>query len=160
MKKIVLTMIAAVAMSFNAMAQEQAQNEQRREFNPEEMAKNRTEEAVKKYGLNEEQAVKLLDLNKRFSDKMRPMRNMRQGRPNGGNRERRMERPDSVRREAGQRPDMRGRMEEMRKVQDEYNKELKTILTEEQYQAYEKDEQARRQRFGGQRGQRPPMQRQ
>ena len=55
---------------------------------------------------------------------------------------------------------MRGRMEEMRKVQDEYNKELKTILTEEQYQAYEKDEQARRQRFGGQRGQRPPMQRQ
>lgn len=158
MKKIVLTMIAAVAMSFNAMAQEQ-NDQQRREFNPEEMAKNRTEAAVKKYGLNEEQAAKLLDLNKRFSDKMRPMRNMRQGRPNG-NRERRMERPDSVRREAGQRPDMRGRMEEMRKVQDEYNKELKTILTEEQYQAYEKDEQARRQRFGGQRGQRPPMQRQ
>ena len=81
MKKIVLTMIAAVAMSFNAMAQEQAQNEQRREFNPEEMAKNRTEAAVKKYGLNEEQAAKLLDLNKRFSDKMRPMRNMRQGQP-------------------------------------------------------------------------------
>ena len=51
-------------------------------------------------------------------------------------------------------------MQQMRKVQDEYNKELKTILTEEQYQAYEKDEQARRQRFGGQRGQRPPMQRQ
>ena len=73
-------MIAAVAMSFSAMAQEQPQNDQRRQFNPEEMAKNRTEEAVKKYGLNEEQAAKLLDLNKRFSDKMRPMRNMRQGR--------------------------------------------------------------------------------
>jgi hypothetical protein len=60
----------------------------------------------------------------------------------------------------GQRTDMRARMEEMRKVQDEYNQELKGILTEEQFKAYEKDEQSRRQRFGGQRGQRPPMQRQ
>ena len=153
-------MIAAVAMSFSAMAQEQAQNDQRRQFNPEEMAKNRTEEAVKKYGLNEEQATKLLDLNKRFADKMRPMRNMRHARPNGNREERKMEAPDSVKKEGRQRPDMRGRMEEMRKVQDEYNKELKTILTEEQYQAYEKDEQARRQRFGGRHGQRPPMQRQ
>ena len=76
MKKIVLTMIAAMAMSFSAMAQEQ-QNDQRREFNSEEMAKTRTDEAVKKYGLNEEQAAKLLDLNKRFSQKMRPMRPMR-----------------------------------------------------------------------------------
>lgn len=153
-------MIAAVAMSFSAMAQEQPQNDQRREFNPEEMAKNRTEEAVKKYGLNEEQAAKLLDLNKRFSDKMRPMRrDMRQGRP-GGNRDRKMEVSDSARKEMRQRPDMRTRMEDMRKQMDEYNKELKGILTEEQFKAYEKDEQARRQRFGGHRGQRPPMQRQ
>lgn len=152
MKKVVLTMIAAVAMSFSAMAQEQ-NDQQRRQFNPEEMAKNRTEEAVKKYGLNEKQATKLLDLNKRFSDKLRPMRrDMRPGRQ-GGNRGQRMERPDSVKREGGQRPDMRARMEEMRKVQDEYNKELKTILTDEQFKAYEKDEQNRRQRFGGQRGQ-------
>lgn len=160
MKKVVLTIIAAVAMSFSAMAQEQPQNDQRREFNPEEMAKNRTEEAVKKYGLNEEQASKLLDLNKRFSEKMRPMRrDMRPGRPNG-NRGQRMEKPDSVKKEVRQRPDMRARMEEMRKTMDEYNKELKTILTEEQFKAYEKDEQNRRQRFGGQRGHRPPMQRQ
>ena len=159
MKKVVLTMIAAVAMSFSAMAQEQPQNDQRRQFNPEEMAKNRTEEAVKKYGLNEDQAAKLLDLNKRFADKLRPNRNIRQGRP-GGNRERRMEMPDSTRKEMGQRTDMRARMEQMRKVQDEYNQELKGILTEEQFKAYEKDEQSRRQRFGGQRGQRPPMQRQ
>lgn len=157
MKKIVLTMIAAMAMSFSAMAQEQ-QNDQRREFNSEEMAKTRTDEAVKKYGLNEEQAAKLLDLNKRFSQKMRPMRPMHQPRPNG-NREHKKQMPDSLKREPGQRPDMRGRMEEMRKTMDEYNNELKTILTDEQYQAYEKDEQARRQHFGGRHGNKP-MQRQ
>jgi hypothetical protein len=40
----------------------------------------------------------------------------------------------------------------MRKNMEAYNAELKTILTEEQYQAYTKDQQNR---FQGQRGQRP-----
>ena len=45
-----------------------------------------------------------------------------------------------------------GNREEMRKNMEAYNAELKTILTEEQYQAYTKDQQNR---FQGQRGQRP-----
>ena len=54
MKKLVLTMIAMVTMSLSAMAQDTAQV--RRQFNPEQMAKMRTDAVVKKYGLNEEQA--------------------------------------------------------------------------------------------------------
>ena len=60
MKKLVLTMIAMVTMSLSAMAQDTAQV--RRQFNPEQMAKMRTDAVVQKYGLNEEQAKKLLDL--------------------------------------------------------------------------------------------------
>jgi hypothetical protein len=65
MKKLVLTMIAMVTMSLSAMAQDTAQV--RRQFNPEQMAKMRTDAVVKKYGLNDDQAKKLLDLNTRFA---------------------------------------------------------------------------------------------
>ena len=46
MKKLVLTMIAMVTMSLSAMAQDTAQV--RRQFNPEQMAKMRTDAVVQK----------------------------------------------------------------------------------------------------------------
>ena len=158
MKKIILTMIAVMAMSMSVMAQDTTQV--RRQFNAEQMAKMRTDAVVQKYGLNEDQAKKLLDLNTRFADKIRPMgmggqrgqRGLRMG--NGNDRPQRMA-PDSLRangrRGGGQRGNFGGfNREEMQKNQEAYNTELKTILTQEQFEAYQKDEQARRQRPDGQ----------
>lgn len=162
MKKFVLTMIAMVTMSLSAMAQDTAQV--RRQFNPEQMAKMRTDATVQKYGLNEEQAKKLLDLNTRFADKIRPMGPMggqrRGGQRMQGDRPQRMN-PDSLRARGpqGQRrgPGQRGgfNREEMQKNMEAYNNELKAILTPEQYEAYQKDEQQNRRQFNGPRRERP-----
>lgn len=160
MKKIVLTIIAVVAMSMSAMAQDTTQV--RRQFNPEQMAKMRTEATVQKYGLNEEQAKKLLDLNTRFANKIRPMRGMG-GQPRGprmdGDRNNRPQRmaPDSLRARGPRGGGQRGgfNREEMQKNMEAYNNELKTILTPEQFEAYQKDEQQNRRQFNGLRNHRP-----
>lgn len=160
MKKLVLTMIAMVTMSLSAMAQDTAQV--RRQFNPEQMAKMRTDAVVKKYGLNEEQAKKLLDLNTRFAGKIRPMGPMggqrRGGQRMQGDRPQRMN-PDSLRAQGQRRGQgQRGggfNREEMQKNMEDYNNELKSILTPEQYEAYQKDEQQNRRQFNGPRRERP-----
>lgn len=160
MKKLVLTMIAMVTMSLSAMAQDTAQV--RRQFNPEQMAKMRTDATVQKYGLNEEQAKKLLDLNTRFAGKIRPMGPMggqrRGGQRMQGDRPQRMN-PDSLRAQGQRRGQgQRGggfNREEMQKNMEAYNNELKSILTPEQYEAYQKDEQQNRRQFNGPRRERP-----
>ena len=160
MKKLVLTMIAMVTMSLSAMAQDTAQV--RRQFNPEQMAKMRTDAVVQKYGLNEEQAKKLLDLNTRFAGKIRPMGPMggqrRGGQRMQGDRPQRMN-PDSLRAQGQRRGQgQRGggfNREEMQKNMEAYNNELKSILTPEQYEAYQKDEQQNRRQFNGPRRERP-----
>jgi hypothetical protein len=160
MKKLVLTMIAMVTMSLSAMAQDTAQV--RRQFNPEQMAKMRTDAVVKKYGLNDDQAKKLLDLNTRFAGKIRPMGPMggqrRGGQRMQGDRPQRMN-PDSLRAQGQRRGQgQRGggfNREEMQKNMEAYNNELKSILTPEQYEAYQKDEQHNRRQFNGPRRERP-----
>jgi hypothetical protein len=160
MKKLVLTMIAMVTMSLSAMAQDTAQV--RRQFNPEQMAKMRTDAVVKKYGLSEDQAKKLLDLNTRFAGKIRPMGPMggqrRGGQRMQGDRPQRMN-PDSLRAQGQRRGQgQRGggfNREEMQKNMEDYNNELKSILTPEQYEAYQKDEQQNRRQFNGPRRERP-----
>lgn len=160
MKKLVLTMIAMVTMSLSAMAQDTAQVH--RQFNPEQMAKMRTDAVVKKYGLNDDQAKKLLDLNTRFAGKIRPMGPMggqrRGGQRMQGDRPQRMN-PDSLRAQGQRRGQgQRGggfNREEMQKNMEDYNNELKSILTPEQYEAYQKDEQQNRRQFNGPRRERP-----
>lgn len=160
MKKLVLTMIAMVTMSLSAMAQDTAQV--RRQFNPEQMAKMRTDAVVKKYGLNDDQAKKLLDLNTRFAGKIRPMGPMggqrRGGQRMQGDRPQRMN-PDSLRAQGQRRGQgQRGggfNREEMQKNMEAYNNELKAILTPEQYEAYQKNEQQNRRQFNGPRRERP-----
>lgn len=160
MKKLVLTMIAMVTMSLSAMAQDTAQV--RRQFNPEQMAKMRTDAVVMKYGLNDDQAKKLLDLNTRFAGKIRPMGPMggqrRGGQRMQGDRPQRMN-PDSLRAQGQRRGQgQRGggfNREEMQKNMEDYNNELKAILTPEQYEAYQKDEQQNRRQFNGPRRERP-----
>ena len=70
MKKMILAIAAVITMSANVMAQDdqQQQGPQPRQFDRAEMMKQRTEQVVKDYGLNEEQAKKLLELNNQFAE--------------------------------------------------------------------------------------------
>jgi len=162
MKKTFLAIAAAVMMSANMMAQDQQQTPQAPpQMDKEAMIKQRTEQVVKDYGMNEEQAGKLLALNTEFFDKM-PMMGMGRGGFRGGQRGQRPqmgqgERPQGEHRQ-GDRPRMS--REEMQKQMEAYNAELKKIMTEEQYAKYQEDQQKRMQRMrqgrpGGQRPQRP-----
>ena len=141
-----MALVAAFTVSVAAMAQDQAQ-EGKREFkkmDPTEMVKHRTDGMVKKYGLNEQQAKQLLELNTKFAGKMGPRAGMkRMGRPDGAAR-------DSVRKmkPKGERQ-MKARREipeEMKKQMEAYDTELKQILTEEQYSTYKEDMKKRPQR--------------
>ena len=161
MKKTILAIAAAMMMSANVMAQG---NEQRPQMDPAEMMKARTEQMVKDYGLNEEQAKQVGELNQKYAGKIPMMRGGQRGqRPQGqqgeGQRPQRQQ-GDNTRR--GERPQgQQGQMnfEEMRKNMEEYNAELQKIMTEEQFKKYTENNQRRGQRggngggFGG--GQRP-----
>ncbi|MCR5159287.1 MAG: DUF4890 domain-containing protein [Prevotella sp.] len=164
MKKTFLALAAAMMMSIGAMAQQQGP--QPRQFDPKEMAKQRTEMMVREYSLSEEQSAKLLDLNVRFADKMpmmgRGFGGQRGQRPQAGE-QRRPQRNDTTRQGGpraprGERPQMN--REEMMKQMEAYNNELKEIMTEEQYQKYQENQQRRMQqgprnrREGGERPQR------
>lgn len=154
MKKTILAIAAALMMSVNMTAQEKTTENKPERQRPDmtEMVKHRTDETVKKYGLNEEQAAKLLELNTRHMSKMGPrrgdmrpggrgmrpdsMRQMRQ-RPEGEMKEgqERPARPEM----RGDRPERRGDRQGFRQNMEEYNAELQKIMTEEQYKAYQAD---------------------
>lgn len=159
-KKMIMAVVAAVMMSTSVMAQDNnVENRRGPRMDMKEMVKNRTDETVKRYGLNEEQAAKLLELNTKFADKMGPRRGQRPGGGRGfapdstrrmgmaqdsarerkrpeGNMERRPDRP------MGQ-PGMMPQRDEWRKTMEEYDNELKTIMTEEQFKAYKEDSEKR-----------------
>lgn len=159
MKKMVLAIIAAITMATSMMAQgDNPQNRERRQFNPEEMMKRRTEQMVKDYGLNEEQTKQLQELNAKFAQTMGRGRGFRPGGDRGQRPERR-ERMAAPRTDSttvnGQRPEPNG-FERMREARENYDKELQKILTEEQFKAYKADEEKRMNR--GPRGGRGPRQ--
>ena len=159
MKKVMMAITAALVFSMSAMAQE-GQRPQGK-FDKAEMVKNRTEQVVSKYGLNEQQAQQLLELNNKYADKMMPARGfrpegrngrdrMRPNRPDSLQRPQKPERPegnDTIRKH---RPMTQGRqaMGDMRQTMEAYNAELKNILTEEQFKAYQSDMQSRMQQRG------------
>lgn len=151
MKKMILAFVALISMT---AAQAQDDNNGKRPERPQmdrtEMVKHRTDDTVKKYGLDSNQAAKLLELNTKYADKM--------GRGFGG-------RPGGFGGQRGQRPqrpemteEMKQQMEAKRKEQAEamkqYDAELQTILTPEQYKTY-KEDQEKRMKEGGRRGGRP-----
>lgn len=151
MKKMIFAFVALISMT---AAQAQDDNNGKRPERPQmdrtEMVKHRTDDTVKKYGLDSNQAAKLLELNTKYADKM--------GRGFGG-------RPGGFGGQRGQRPqrpemteEMKQQMEAQRKEQAEamkqYDAELQTILTPEQYKTY-KEDQEKRMKEGGRRGGRP-----
>ena len=170
MKKTVMAIAAAMMMSATMMAQnEQPQGQQAPQIDRAEMLKARTEQMVKDYGLNEEQAKKLEALNTEYAEKipMMPMMRGQQGqrgqRPQGqmgqgqrpqrqqGDTARRGQRPQGQMGQMGQgqRPQMN--FEEMRKNMEAYNAELEKIMTQEQFAKYRE---SMGRRMGGQGGQR------
>ncbi|MDE6688488.1 MAG: DUF4890 domain-containing protein [Prevotella sp.] len=139
MKKIVMALVAAITMSATAVAQEENQQKRERQ-RPDrtEMVKQRTAETVKTYGLNEEQAAQLLELNLKYTEKMGPMGGWQRGGRDG--RRSQMDRGD---RQRPSREEMAQHREEMQKSRDAYNAELQKIMTEDQFKAYQADMQKR-----------------
>lgn len=144
-------------LSTAAMAQDdQKQRPQGQRPDRTEMIQKRTDDVVKKYGLNDKQAKELLSLNTKFADKMRGPRGMRpEGkgkRPEGKDVRQGGPRPEGkqmsdslrMRRPDGQRPGRRAMDENMK----EYEQELQKIMTPEQYKAYtaDRDDRAKRMR--------------
>lgn len=124
MKKIGFLMVALLLGSMISMAQNWQNT------TPEERAKQQTEQIKEKCGLNKDQENKVYELNLETSKKIAKMRDEMQG---GG----------------GPSDEMR---EKMTKIRDEQNKEMKKILTADQYVKYEKyleERRAARQGGGG-----------
>ncbi len=145
MKKMMIALVAALMISAGAMAQND-NNMERKQPTKEQMAQQRTESMVKRYNLNEEQAAKLLELNMKYAD-MRPM-----GHRDGNRRQRmhqqgeRIQRPDSTMRRDSNGVAPRRNIQDFRKRMEEYDTQLKTILTEEQYTAYKNNREKMMQR--------------
>jgi len=156
MKKMVMAMTMLLA-SMTAMAQDadnRAGRPERRQFNQAEMIQHRTERTVQKYGLDENQAKQLQELNTKYANVLGGPRGGRGFRP-GGPRQGRVDR-DSMNRERPSRADMEKRREEMQKEMEAYSAELKKIMNEEQFKAYQADMEKMRNNNGRRpQGQRP-----
>lgn len=145
-------------MTATAQQSENSERQAPKQPTPEEM----TENMAKSLNLTDEQKGKILALNQEYADVLgRPgMRGPRMGqRPQGGPRpdattgaseqaRPQGERPQRPELTEAQREEMRARMEKRR----EYNDKLKTILTAEQMENYQKQFRPRGGRGGGRRG--------
>jgi hypothetical protein len=143
-----MIMTAAVMMTFftaNAQNNDKVQNLNTPDRA--EMVKNRTARTVERFGLNESQAKQLLELNTKYADRMPRMNGRRSG-MRSGDRQRANMRNMQRKRERPSREQMESRMKEMRQVREAYDKELKKIMTEEQYTKYTEVQKQRMQRRG------------
>ncbi len=144
MKKMVLTMTAALMITMGTMAQDENKQNvrpERRQMNQTEMIQHRTQQTVEKYGLNEEQAKKLQELNTKYADKMGPRGGRNGGMRPGGSRQFRKDgaRPDSLRQQPPSREDMEKMMRQHQEAMAAYDAELQKIMTEDQFKAYKAD---------------------
>lgn len=155
----------AASVSLSAMAQEQGVQRgqgQGMRFDPTEMAQRRTDMMAERYGLDQGQKEKLLELNKKYPGMMMMGPRMGGQRPGaGGDGQARRQRPQQGNGDnpqagqgQGQRPGFGpgqgpgrgpGRMdpEQMK----EYEEGLKSILTDEQYKKYDADRKERMERM-------------
>ncbi|MBQ6193494.1 MAG: DUF4890 domain-containing protein [Prevotella sp.] len=130
MKKMVLTFVALMTLTC-VSAQTEGNRRDRDNVRPD-----RTEWMVKELGLDAAQTEKVKALNDKYPELQRRGRGFRPGmqpgmQPQGG----------GGQFQGGQRPsreDMEKMFAERRAKMEAYNKELKEILTEDQYKAYEK----------------------
>lgn len=163
MKKIMLTLtktmmmavalmvsVAASAQSNDKQCCEQQGHEKNGRPTQEQMAQRMTERMVSTYGLTDAQKAKVLELNKKYASKFA------MGGPRGGKKNSKGECCDGkagVKKceqacEAQQAPSSEERAkrhQEMQANREAYRKELKAILTDEQYQKYTENEKNRMQ---------------
>lgn len=146
MKKILLTLVMALATTGMALAQQDDNKERGQRPDPAQMAQRMTEQMAQRYGLDDKQQASLLELNKQYASKM-PM--MRGGRP-GGRPDMRGDRPGGMRRDSTMAPrprpskeEMEKRMQEMKANSEAYNAEVKKILTTDQYKKFTEDQEKR-----------------
>lgn len=137
MKKTIIITMAALMLGIVANAQGHRgswQDRPQRE-RPDEatMIQERTDRMAEKYGLDEAQKAKLLELNKEYSFRME--------RPEGRMHERMRQKPAL---DEKKKLEFEARMKEMQSRREAYEEALKGILTEDQYQAYKKDQEHRK----------------
>lgn len=160
MKRMILAFAAFFMMATATMAQKDSAVQQaNRHFDRTEMIKNQSEIFAQRYGLDENQKAKLIELNTKYAGKLR-IRGPRRGGNRWGRNPQAGASKDSLFQRRAQmrlsREQMEARMKEVKTNQEEYNKELKNILTDEQYTKYQADVAKRQQAFRDRRrGQRP-----
>lgn len=174
MKKLTLTLIAAIALCGVTMAQTNRERgpRQQRQFNPEMQAQRMTDQMAQTYQLTDEQKAELLELNKEYAGKInmpamqgnrhRPMaqRGMRrgggpQGRPAfNPNAQPPMGHPGQLTDEQKEefKANAEKRMKEREEATKAYNKKVKKIFTDKQYKEYEKNQEKIKEGFKRQPG--------
>jgi periplasmic protein CpxP/Spy len=115
MKKIGVILMSLLLVAVVAKAQPGQRN-----FDPEEMAKRQTEQIKEAVGLDEKQEKQVYDLNLETGKKMRALREENQG---GG---------------------FEGMREKLAELRVEQDKKMKEILTEDQWEKYQKYQEERR----------------
>jgi hypothetical protein len=154
MKKIMMTMAVALMMSGAAFAQSdnlQSGNKQGQRPTEEQMAQRMTEQMVSTYGLTDAQKTKVLALNKKYAGKI-PMGGPRGGKgpgrgpKHGSNASTKVDAQTGATQQAPSSEERTKRRQEMKTNREAYNKELKAIFTDAQYQKYTENEKNRKQR--------------
>lgn len=142
MKKILFAAIALV-FSVSLFAQEPQRGErgERREFNPEEMAKRLTDEIKKDVNLTDTQYKAVYNLY------------LTRGKAMKAEQEKRQQERKEGKESADPKKDHEARFAEMKKQHEEMNNQLKQILTEKQYKKYEE---AQKKKMEQRRPQGPP----
>lgn len=147
MKNFILVAAIAFAMSASASAQSNNKGQQKKLLTSTEMIQRHTDRQVKEYGLDDNQAKKLLELNTKYGDKLPGM-----GRPprrNGPRRNGAAAQVDGTTGATAQHPqpnkdgnteNREKRRKEMQANREAYNKELKNIMTDAQYEKYTENE--------------------
>ncbi len=148
--KILLVIMAAFLMSGTMFAQHRHHGE-RKDVDPKERAERMTERMVKEYSLNDAQKQQLLALNQQWMEQMK-----------NGDRPHKIPKAKMKHKECKeackdstkcqmtdqQRADRQAQMEKMKADRQAYDAKLQQILTKEQYAAYTKKMQERKDKMG------------
>lgn len=169
MKKIVLLAVALVTMTqvqaenrkdrnLQVNVEKQFDRRHHKDGNPVEFV---TERMAKELNLNDAQKAQVLELNKKYADMFRHPKHHGQKPPRGGNgccckgdqKPPQMDNgqasaaPDGEKKPMDKKPNLDKKkpdMKAMKEKREAYDKELKTILTEDQYKLYQKQREERK----------------
>lgn len=144
MKKIMMTLAVALMLSGAAFAQRSNKNGERP--TQEQIAQRMTERMASTYGLTDAQKTKVLALNKKYAGKL-PMGGFRGFRgARGSQQTAKTDAQTGATQQAPSSEEQQKRRQEMKANREAYQKELKSIFTDAQYQKYTENEKNRKQR--------------